>query len=76
MTLKIDENTTEEARRQSYIRGALVTRRIKNRDIAKAIGVTEGYICHVLAGRNNARWVRERISEILDIPYEKLWGSK
>lgn len=74
--MRLELDTLKKELRRANIRGLLVIRRIKSRDIASTLGVTEGLICHVISGRRKSRRVQEEISKVLGIPYETLWGDE
>ncbi|MHB1397557.1 MAG: hypothetical protein ACYDAI_11560 [Trichloromonadaceae bacterium] len=44
-------------------------------DIARRLDVTKGTICLVIAGRTRSHRVQKAIAEMLDMPFETLWGA-
>jgi len=56
------------------IKVLLVRRKIKQKDIAKELGVTPGMISGVISGDLQSHRVKLGIAEALKIPYTKLWG--
>jgi transcriptional regulator with XRE-family HTH domain len=57
------------------IKGLLITRGIKQKDIAVALGVKRCTVSNVISGRAQSRPIKRKIAELLKVDYEKLWGK-
>ncbi len=58
------------------IKTMLYMRKIKPKEIAKKAGVSPITVRTVLNGHGKSRKVQQAIAELLNKPYEKLWGEK
>jgi lambda repressor-like predicted transcriptional regulator len=58
------------------IKGHLVMKNIKNRDIARRLGVTDGAIHQVIYGYKSNGRIRRAIADAVEIPVEQLWPQK
>jgi transcriptional regulator with XRE-family HTH domain len=59
-----------------FMRGLLVMRRIKNRQIAEATGVSDTHVCKILAGVRKNRAVQQYIADALGMSFDELWSTK
>lgn len=57
----------------AYVRGLLRMYGIRNRQIAKSLGVTDSAIGHVLAGRKKSLRVQQAVADALNKSFEELW---
>ena len=48
---------------------------VSQEQIVKKLGITRGYVNHVIHGKRSARRVRQAISDALGKPYEEVWGD-
>lgn len=71
VSFDIPKNTS----RRNYIRGLLALRGIRVVDIARHLGVTKATVSFVIAGRTRSHRVQKIIAEMLDMPFETLWGA-
>ena len=71
VSLEIPKNTS----RRNFIRGLLALHGIRVVDIARRLGVTKATVCYVIAGRTRSHRVQKAIAEMLDMPFEELWGA-
>jgi len=76
MRQNTDNHKTEKTTNFDFMRGLLVMRRITNRQIAKATGVSDTLVCKILAGVRKNRTVQQYIADLLGIPFDELWNIK
>jgi lambda repressor-like predicted transcriptional regulator len=72
----IDKHKTEKTTNFDFIRGLLAMRRIKSREIVKATGVSDSYVCKILTGVRKNRTVQQYIADALGMSFDELWNTK
>lgn len=58
------------------IKAALYKRGKRQKDIAAALGLTEGSVSHVIRGEAKSQRVARRISDATGIPVSRLWPGR
>jgi lambda repressor-like predicted transcriptional regulator len=61
--------------RLAYVRGLLAMHNIRNRQLARHLGVTDTCVGRVLSGRAKSRRVQQAVAEFLDMTFEEVWGK-
>lgn len=61
--------------RKNYIKALLAARGIKEIDIARRLNITRSAVSLIINGHKSSRRVQKTISDMLNIPYEQLWGK-
>lgn len=60
----------------AYVRSIMIMHSIKVCDVAKKMNVTVSAVTQVLNGAINSRKIKTGISEMLNIPFDKLWNEE
>jgi predicted transcriptional regulator len=58
------------------IRARLIMKKVKQRQIAKRLGVTDGAVHQVIYGLETSRRIRQAIAEAIDLPESEVWPQK
>lgn len=69
------KNLSNKDKKYNHVRSLLVLHGIRNRDLARAIGVSEAFVSMVLHGKEESRRVKQFIAQALGIKVEKLWDN-
>jgi transcriptional regulator with XRE-family HTH domain len=57
------------------VKAEMALRGLSNRELARRVGVTEGWLSKVVHGRVKSPRVREAIARELGVPVKKLWSN-
>jgi transcriptional regulator with XRE-family HTH domain len=66
----------ENIERARFIKSQMVLKGITFDDLAKEIGVTRYWVSSVVNNRAKSSRIKKRIAQILNFPYEQIWGEK
>jgi hypothetical protein len=58
------------------IRSHLILNGVKNRDIARKLGVNDSAVSLAINGYQNSRRIQEAIAESIHKPFIAVWGQK
>lgn len=57
------------------VKALLIKKGIKQKQIADALGITPGTVSGAIGGHYESRPVKEKVAQLLQMDYEKLWGK-
>lgn len=58
------------------IKAHLIMKRVKQRQIAKQLGVTDGAVHQVIYGLETSRRIRKAIAKAIGLPESQIWPRK
>jgi transcriptional regulator with XRE-family HTH domain len=61
--------------KKNYIKALLQLNGIRSADLAREFNVSSAAVSRVISGHSTSKRIRQKISELLNIPYEELWGD-
>ncbi|MEZ7891143.1 MAG: hypothetical protein QMC67_05310 [Candidatus Wallbacteria bacterium] len=60
----------------AYVRSLMIMHGIRLKAVANKINVTSSAVTQVLNGESESKKIKNTISEMLNIQYEKLWNEE